>query len=121
MKQVQILALAMSMTAVSCGVKQSKLVYPETARRVRELYAAFCRQWERECKPNGFEVHDIRLGGLACRLEHCGRLLCEYAAGSIGKIDPLDEDPLPMEKGKERGEGLLYSIWLNTAMTKPLN
>lgn len=49
------------------------------------------------------------------------RLLCEYAAGSIGKIDPLDEDPLPMEKGKERGEGLLYSIWLNTAMTKPLN
>lgn len=96
-------------------------VYPETARRVRELYAAFCLQWERECKPNGFEVHDIRLGGLACRLEHCGRLLCEYAAGSIGKIDPLDEDPLPMKKGKERGEGLLYSIWLNTAMTKPLN
>ena len=32
MKQVQILALAMSMTAVSCGVKQSKLVYPETAK-----------------------------------------------------------------------------------------
>lgn len=32
MKQVQILVLAMSMTAVSCGVKQSKLVYPETAK-----------------------------------------------------------------------------------------
>ena len=34
MKQVQILALAMSMTAVSCGVKQSKLVYPETAKEL---------------------------------------------------------------------------------------
>ncbi len=32
MKQTQILALAMSMTAVSCGVKQSRLAYPETAK-----------------------------------------------------------------------------------------
>lgn len=95
--------------------------YPETARRVRALYAAFCRQWEKECKPNGFEVHDIRLGGLVCRLEHCGRLLCAYAAGEIAKIDPLEEDPLPAEKGKAPGEGLLYSIWMNTAMTKPSN
>ena len=96
-------------------------IYPETARRVGALYEAFRRQWETECKLNGFEVHDIRLGGLRQRLEHCGKTLADYLAGKIEKIDPLEEEVLPFDKNKGRGEGMLYSIWMNTAMTKPLN
>lgn len=97
------------------------VVYPEISRRVGLLYEAFCRQWERECKSNGFEVHDIRLGGLCRRLEHCGKSLADYADGKIERIEPLEEDILPFDKNKKQGEGLLYSIWMNTAMTKPLN
>ncbi len=96
-------------------------IYPETARRVKELYDAFRTQWEKECKHNGFEVHDIRLGGLIRRIEHCGELLGAFADGKIDRIDPLEEEVLPFVKDKKRGEGLLYSIWTNTAMTKPWN
>ena len=96
-------------------------IYPETARRVEVLYNAFRTQWEKECKHNGFEVHDIRLGGLMRRIIHCGELLSDFVAGKIDRIDPLEEDVLPFVKGKKQGEGLLYSIWTNTAMTKPWN
>lgn len=99
----------------------AETIYPETARRVENLYNAFRTQWEKECKHNGFEVHDIRLGGLIRRLTHCGELLSDFVAGKIDTIHPLEEDTLPFVKDKERGEGLLYSIWTNTAMTKPWN
>lgn len=96
-------------------------IYPEAAKRADAFYDAFCRQWENECKCNGFEVHDIRLGGLSKRLRHCGRILRRYLDGEITKIEPLEEDVLPFYKNKARGEGLLYSIWMQTAMTKPWN
>lgn len=102
-------------------LRLAKEEYPETARRTEVLYDAFRAQWEKECKHNGFEVHDIRLGGLIRRLRHCGDLLRAYATGEISRIDPLEEDVLPFDKNKKKGEGLLYSIWTNTAMTKPWN
>lgn len=95
--------------------------YPEIAARLEQLYDAFCAQWEKECKLEGFEVHDIRLGGLIRRVRHCQKLLLQYVNGEISELTPLKENPLPYQLHTEKGEGFILSQWIYTAMVKPMN
>ena len=56
-----------------------------------------------EKKPFGFEVQDIRLGGVIQRLKHCKKTIEKYLAGEIDKIDELEQEilaPLGAEGGK---------------------
>lgn len=93
--------------------------YAELERRVQKFYKQFRAQWDRECKPNGFEKHDIRLGGLKARIGHCREMLEEYCAGKRADISPLNEDLLPAE-GEKDGCSVLTNSWLHTATIKPL-
>jgi hypothetical protein len=96
-------------------------IYPETATRLERLYDAFCAQWEKECKLEGFEVHDIRLGGLIQRVRHCQKVLLQYINGEIDEIAPLKTNPLPYQLNTEKGEGFILSQWIYNAMVKPMN
>lgn len=73
--------------------------YRTLLRRLEEFYGAFYRAWHCEKKQNGFEVHDIRLGGLIRRVENCRNLLLQYAAGKIDRIEQLEEDILDVGGG----------------------
>ena len=95
--------------------------YAETVKKLELLYDAFCAQWEKECKLEGFEVHDIRLGGLIKRVQHCQKLLIKYVNGEISEISPLKENPLPYWLNKEKGEGFILSQWIYNSMVKPMN
>ena len=55
------------------------------------FYARFRTQWFTENKPNGFEAHDIRLGGLIQRVKHCRDRLKAYIAGEVETLSELDE------------------------------
>ena len=88
--------------------------------RLKAFYRLFRAQWERECKPNGFEKHDIRLGGLMMRVSHCREVLKEYLAGKRTRIPELEEDILPFWPGRADGEPLLFNNWQYTAQIKPL-
>ncbi len=66
-------------------------VYKELSLRLRAFYEAFRAQWFKENKPFGFDVQDIRLGGLMTRVEHCTYMLTQYLNGEIEKIDELEE------------------------------
>lgn len=55
------------------------------------FYTRFRDQWFRENKPNGFELHDIRLGGLIQRVKHCRDRLNEYLSGELKTLSELDE------------------------------
>ena len=92
--------------------------YKELEKRLRVFYRAFSAQWERECKPNGFEKHDIRLGGLMRRVSHCRALLAEYLAGKRKTISELEEEILPFAGGED-GAPVLFNSWLQTALIKP--
>lgn len=59
---------------------------------VEDFYYAFRRQWFTENKPHGFEVHDIRFGGLIMRLKSCKDRLNDYISGKIGNIPELDDE-----------------------------
>lgn len=61
---------------------------------IRKFYEAFRRQWFWENKPQGFEVHDARLGGLLMRVEHCRKRLEDYINGSVDRIEELEESEL---------------------------
>lgn len=64
-------------------------------KRVDEFYNAFKTLWYKENKSFGFEVQDIRLGGLKCRLTHVRQILLDCAEGKSDKIEELEIPILP--------------------------
>lgn len=69
--------------------------------KIEVFYEAFRNQWFWENKPQGFEVHDIRIGGLIRRISHCKRRITEYLDGEITVLEELDETELDF-KGSGR-------------------
>ncbi len=59
--------------------------------KLQFFYAALTKQWSIENKPQGFEVLDVRLGGLTQRLKHIREILRAYIKGKISCIPALDE------------------------------
>ena len=57
--------------------------------------AAYERQWMKENKPFGFEVQNIRLGGLKNRIEYAGRTIERYVDGELKEIGELEEPQQP--------------------------
>ena len=62
---------------------------------LKKFYTAFRAQWMKENKPFGFEIQDLRLGGLAQRFGVCRDLILEYLDGKRDKIDELEIELLP--------------------------
>ena len=74
--------------------------FARTERLLKKFIKSFSAQWNEECKPFGFEKHDLRLGGLLQRLSHCRRRLGEYAEGRSDRIEELEEEILPFRKAR---------------------
>ena len=58
--------------------------------------AAFEKQWTKENKFTGFDIQDIRLGGLLARIKSCRRRLVDYVNGKVESIPELECDILPV-------------------------
>lgn len=69
-------------------------IYPELARRVQSFHTALREQWCNENKQNGFEVQDIRLGGLIQRIKTCAAMLADHLENGTVLYE-LEEDILP--------------------------
>lgn len=57
--------------------------------------ATFRRQWYRENKTFGFEVQELRIGGLRARMLSAGERVHAYLAGKTDRIGELEGEPLP--------------------------
>ena len=68
--------------------------YKQAITRLQAFSAAFEKQWYMENKAHGFEVQDLRLGGLRQRLCHIRRILKDYLCGKIDCIEELEEGVL---------------------------
>lgn len=66
----------------------------ELLARVEEFHGLFRRQWEQENKPFGFDVQDIRLGGLKERIRAAKRRVEGYLSGAYGSIEELEQPAL---------------------------
>ena len=70
-----------------------------------------------ENKPHGFDVQDIRIGGLAYRVRHARERLLDYLDGKIPAIDELEETLLdPFGRGTDyKEEAVNFNLWKQNA------
>lgn len=68
---------------------------PVIAQAVSELREAHRSAWLSMFKPFGWEVLDIRYGGVLSRLDSAARRLTDYVEGRIGRIEELEQGRLP--------------------------
>jgi len=77
---------------------------------LKDFYEALRAQWMAENKPQGFEVQEIRLGGLSLRLESCARTIRAYLAGELDRLEELEE-PLLEFKDDATGHPIVAPRW----------
>ncbi|MBQ7309091.1 MAG: beta-N-acetylhexosaminidase [Clostridia bacterium] len=70
--------------------------YEALLPRLEQFYRVYRTQWYTVNKSYGFEIQDIRLGGLMRRIQNCKEILLAYADGKLARIDELEEKLLPM-------------------------
>lgn len=56
---------------------------------------AFQKQWMTDNKPHGFDVQDLRMGGVIRRLQSCRKRLLQYVNDELDRLDELEEPLLP--------------------------
>ena len=71
---------------------------PDTIRMVNNLRRLWRELWESTNKPNGFEVLEIRLGGVAARLETAMDKMNAFARGDVDDIPELSDPSLPIKR-----------------------
>lgn len=83
--------------------------YDEIARRIRVFHKKFQKLWFTENKPHGFDVQDIRIGGLILRTQSCAERLREFANGRVDRIPELEEALLPIYG---HGAAIAFNDWV---------
>jgi hexosaminidase len=72
--------------------------------RVAALHKAFRDQWMSENKVFGFDVQDIRFGGLLARLKAAQERIGDYLAGKTDRIEELEQERLYFDARTEAGD-----------------
>lgn len=93
--------------------KALKSLLKDYARAVKALdvFAAAQKDlWMRENKPFGWEVQEVRLGGVRARLLTCKERLQAYLRGDLEQIEELEEEVLP---NLDRN-GFMYHMYTET-------
>lgn len=85
--------------------------YDETEKRLTAFYEAYRAQWMAENKPHGFDVQDIRLGGLMQRIRSCRARLRDYCLGTLDRIEELEEDAPDFFDGGKRMPWPVVAHW----------
>ncbi len=65
--------------------------YDLCLERLKTFYNNFKLLWFKENKSFGWEIQDVRLGGLMRRLESCRDIINDYVDGKLDSIDELEE------------------------------
>ena len=65
--------------------------YERLIPMTEEFIEIFRASWEKENKPHGFDVIELRLGGTLQRLKTAMRKITAYGNGERGKIEELEE------------------------------
>lgn len=92
--------------------KISEVDCPELISRIEEFHKAMYEQWNNENKPQGFEIQDIRIGGLIRRVKTCKQRIDDYLENGT-PITELDEEILPFNWQDAEDEHLTYYNWTN--------
>lgn len=67
---------------------------PLLSEKIARLKAAHRKQWMDTCKPFGWEVLDVRYGGLLSRIDTAVVRILDFVEGRTGGIEELEEERL---------------------------
>jgi hypothetical protein len=76
---------------------------PELLRRIEAFHEAFRSQWYQENKSFGFDVQDLRIGGLKERVRAVIWRIENYLQGNCDRIEELEEERLPLDDRENPG------------------
>lgn len=83
--------------------------------RLDLFYDAYRTQWFSENKPHGFDIQDIRIGGLWRRLKNCKQMLNDFIKGKLDRIIELEEKILPFpEITSDKKGAISFNSWMRT-------
>lgn len=90
--------------------------YQKLLKKLEVFYKAYKKQWFTDNKPHGFDVQDIRLGGLIMRVRSCKERLEALQRGEIAVIEELEEKQLDIRGDGEnfRREHEYFNRWAET-------
>ncbi len=71
---------------------------PDTIQAVDDLRRLWRTLWESTNKPNGFEILEVRLGGVCARLDTAGEKMRSFAQGRIDDIPELSDPSLIIKR-----------------------
>ena len=82
----------------------SKLInsYTLLVKKLEIFLEKFRTLWYKENKPHGFDVQEIRIGGLIQRVKSCKNRLNDFVNGKIDKIEELEEEIIDLESTTKR-------------------
>ena len=82
------------------GLKQlAQQDYSLVIEKMHVFHQVYQEWWMSENKPQGFEVQDLRMGGLMQRLESCKNRILSYCSGDLENIPELEEKVLCADIG----------------------
>lgn len=73
--------------------------YDVLISKIEKFYKSYRDVWFKENKPHGFDIQDIRIGGLIQRVKSCTDRLRQFADGEIEVIEELEEPSLDEYNG----------------------
>lgn len=89
--------------------------YDKSISTIQDFHEIFEQRWFIENKPHGFDVQDIRLGGLIQRLKSCKKRLTLYCEGKLQSIPELEEPVLYEDNGMSMWEHLVTANNISAA------
>ncbi len=87
---------------------------PEIYDLIDEFLDAFRFQWHWVNKPFGFEIQDIRLGGLKQRLVTAAERLRQYLDEEVDRLEELEQPELPFSCNPEKHTDY-FNSWRKSA------
>ena len=86
--------------------------YDKILDLIEEYHRLFKSEWLKENKPHGFDIQDIRLGGLSFRVRSCRDRLQLLVDGKIERIEELEEPILNLYGANSQNTDPLFeSQW----------
>ena len=86
-------------------------ILPELIDKTEKFYLSFRARWYRDNKPFGFDVQDIRIGGLIRRIKNTVITLNEYLDGKTEVIAELEENILNFHCNVDYDKSILLNLW----------
>lgn len=84
-------------------------ILPDLLVGLEEFHQSFRRVWFKNCKGHGFEVNDIRLGGVKERIKTTKVRIEQYLNNEIERIEELEDEKLYFKQVEEENKLICYN------------